>query len=256
MKIQKITLILILFFVAGCSVSSPKPAVVTAADEQSPLILAIEEEYRSEDQLTIQGTLTSKDYWSDESVAVVRLISLNGGEIIGEALYPLQSTEISKGDSHSFTISVSAGDITDYQLSLLWGDDAKILLSKVTPADNIKIEDAPAKESLILKDVDSDITPAQCKLGESSCEGGISITATLDNQSNEDASKIIVGVRLVTESGDELAQEEIHELDGVKIPAKSSRPLEIGIAIPAGISSVDVKAILRLVDFTLKNQQQ
>lgn len=238
----------------GCSATIPKPAVVTAVDEVSPLILTIEEEYRNNDQLTIQGRLTSRGDWSEDSVAIVRLISLNGGEVIGEALYPLQGTSLSEDESHSFTISVSAGNITDYQLSLLWGNDAKLMLSKMTPA--AKPEEPVIEGTLVLSEIETAQTPMQCKLGDANCEGGIDITATLNNQSSLSVRNIIVGVKLVSDSGELYAPEEIHELEGVVIPPMSKRPLEIGIAIPAGISSADVTANLRLVDFKHENQQQ
>ena len=241
-------------FLLGCSATVKPPLAIKGVEEANPLILTIEEEYRNADQLTIQGRLTSRGDWLANQVAVVKLISLHGGDIIGEAVYPVVNINIPKDESHSFTISVSAGDITDYQVSLLWGDDAKGIISQMQS----EVAQASEKDqrTLILKDIETAATPVQCALGKSSCEGGITITATLENETDSTISKIAIGVKLLSSSGEEIAPEEVHELEGVVLPPHASRPLEVGIAIPEGVSSVDITASARLVDFVVKNQQK
>ena len=142
--VKKFPLIIFLSFcLISCStLNSLNPfssasSAKTDAKPGLPFSLEVADEVNDGERLHILGAVSAAADWNLKDV-IVKLTSLAGGNTIGVSYLPLTQakkklqTMIKAGEKYSFTISVPSKEITDYQLELLWGEEAKRYLSSVS----------------------------------------------------------------------------------------------------------------------------
>lgn len=211
----------------GCAVKNP----VEISDD-APVSLSVIEEFRNEDTLSIRASLDSKVTPPPE--VAITLKTLNKDEVVGESLYPIKNQSY----PYEFTISASARDMTDYQLGLFWGDDAKEVFIQT---DKVKIEKTPIP-TLIVEDVVTNPTLLQCRGG--TCKGGIDISGIIKGV----GKNITLSVVLLDSDGVEVTDPA--EVDLGELMVNGEAPFELGIDLPQGASGHDLSARIEVVDFT------
>jgi len=132
---------------SSCAPRYQKPAVAMYDGEESPFILKVLDEVNDGSRLHVLGSVKAKSDWNSEEV-VVRLLGMNGNKEKNHADYRLSRSIaggkfIRAGQEVTFTLDLSSGDITDYQLELLWGAETSGIPAEVETVDDT----APAKAS-------------------------------------------------------------------------------------------------------------
>ncbi|NMC62965.1 MAG: hypothetical protein GYA55_07325 [SAR324 cluster bacterium] len=190
-------------------------------EHENPVQILIDNEKNDGERLYIKGRVKAKTAVQLRQV-VVRLVSLKNGEQIGAAYYPLAEKEKERGgdgmlaanDEVSFSISVPAKEITDYQLELLWGEEALNYLVSVEPAVT------PVNEEY-LRIEEVQLFPPDC--GESTCEGKSYLLAKLKNTSNKVIKALILALELKG------AEENVLPLNDLALQPGAYRPLRLEI---------------------------
>lgn len=199
--------------------------------EDAPVTLDVIEEIRSEQTLSLRALLESKVSTAPDVTVLLR--TLNKDEVVGEALYPIKQ----KVFPYEFTISASAKDMTDYQLGLFWGDEAKQF--NLDQPEQVK---SPTIPDLTIEDVSTHPLSLQCRAG--SCEGGLEISGILRGR----GKNITISVVLVDPEGEEITEPALTELGELEVNGEA--PFELGVDLPSGVSGHDLSAKVTIVDFT------
>lgn len=245
-----ITGLLIVFSCTSCafvmnhlipSGSKDTHAINSISDEGSPLSLQLLSEVNDGGRLYVKGSVKAVTDWQVESV-LLRLASLKGQEVIGEAYYPLESAfgempskVLRKGEDIPFSMSVSAAGMTDYQIELLWGEEADSYKERAKSASN-KAPSVVRLENLLIE-------RGQASCTDQGCERNLVINASLVNEGQKELMAVILGVRAM--SG---ADEENLEVTDLKIQPGLARPLRIEFKVPQGYSE-DLKPSVRLLKY-------
>jgi len=98
----------------------------------SPFTLEVLDEVNDGENITIRGRVISRVDWSNDDLAV-RLSTLNESSDAKTLARPLrelipQPARISRDSATEFVLSLPSQGVSNYQIELLWGDDAKSLL--------------------------------------------------------------------------------------------------------------------------------
>lgn len=105
--------------------------------EKMPFALEVLDEKNDGESLEVYGNVVSNTHWNPDNVWL-RLSSLKKGTLVGVTNSPLSKLrplgaqsgegELTEPEEKlSFAMSVPAKEMTDYQLQLLWGDEAREL---------------------------------------------------------------------------------------------------------------------------------
>lgn len=152
-----IVLFALIFSIAasGCSSKAAAPVVerelvaLPAAPREAsiPYELKVVEELNDGKRLLVVGTISGKVAW-DPSKVVVRLAGLRDGVVKEENFYTLsrrgahaageslqKGVVVASGEPVSFSLSIPAGQISDYQLEVLWGQEALAYQKLPAPAN-------------------------------------------------------------------------------------------------------------------------
>ncbi len=153
-----------------------------------PFSLEINDEVNDGDRLHILGTISAVTDWSLND-AIVKLSSISEGRVVGISYLPLTKISnklqsmIKGGEQNSFTISVPSENITDYQLELLWGQEAKQYLTSIRnqPAGILEIRDIK-------------IQTIRQACSNPDCMVKFKVNATLFNQTSKPVKQVILGI--------------------------------------------------------------
>ena len=96
-------LLMPLLSLQGCSLLFPSPPPVQVVEEEkpvdqagvepeNPLLLSINNEVSDGDKLFIKGSIHARTSW-DLANVLIHLSSLKGGNVVGEAYYPLRTLQ-------------------------------------------------------------------------------------------------------------------------------------------------------------------
>lgn len=199
-------IILTAFSLGSCSTlsglnpfSSSAPAVGKDGKPSLPFSLQISDEVNDGDRLHILGTVSAATDWSLKDV-IVKLTSLSDGQPLGLSYLPLTQaknklqTVIKAEEKYSFTISVPSKDITDYQLELLWGEEAKHYLSSLGTITSGSLE---------IRDIQIETIRQPCEGVD--CNLTFRVHAKLQNSTNRLINKVILGIGYIRmQAGGEL----------------------------------------------------
>lgn len=219
-----------IFALEGCSLIIPQsqpaasPSVPVAAQaEQNPLSLQLDQESTDGERLFIRGRVKA-EIQVDLSKVVLHLTALKDTVKIGESYFPLSAAEqaasmnnvLAAGTEMPFSMSVASQGMTDYQLELLWGDEAVAFLS------SLAAEAKPASTSVTLEDIA--LVPPDCKGGH--CPDKSYLTAAIRNQSERHVDSLLIGLSFSGGDEDQL------EITSLGLAPASTRPLRLEIDVP------------------------
>lgn len=109
-----------------------------AQNESAPLRLDILSESNTDGILAVQGEVTTKTNFSTNDIGV-RVRAIDGkGDTVEGVWFPneMPGSQIAKDTKLPFTLTIPVQDITDYQVEVLWGEEARKLTKKPSPKGN------------------------------------------------------------------------------------------------------------------------
>lgn len=212
-----------------------------ALDPQNPLRLDIDYESTDGTRLTVRGRVRAETAVQLDKI-VLHLTSLKDGEKTGEAYYPLVAAKedvgmqgvLPKGGEVPFSMSVSAEGMSDYQLELLWGEDAVAYLSSLA-AETKRSAPGIAVEEIRM-------SPAECD--DPGCKEKSYVTAILRNGSDQMLKELRLGLSLGGGEENEIAVTDVNLGPG------SVQPLRLELEVPYAIGA-NMSPALRVIDASL-----
>lgn len=153
--------VLILLVFASCTATVQKENLYLAQSEDDPsypVKLRITNELHDGSKLHVSGEIEGRVWW-DVTATYIHLKILENGKVIGESLLPvanlidedsvreLSGAYLRPHEVKQFRLSSNAEKMTDYQLEVLWGDDAASAKSKIPLAERIVIQNVAIKSS-------------------------------------------------------------------------------------------------------------
>ncbi len=121
------------------------PLTLESQQNQEPFDFEIVEEVNDGSRLHLVASLQVRTDWRADEV-VARLVGLDQGQIVSTAYYPFSKKKdaeqgelpeiLRSGEQLRFALSIPSSEISDYQLELFWGADAKEHLSKLAEFEN------------------------------------------------------------------------------------------------------------------------
>lgn len=229
------------------------------ANQELPFAMKIIDEVNDGKELHILGSVSAQAHWNAKSV-VVRLSSLQAGEVLGVSYYSLaqlasknnaltleQASVVEPGQQVNFSLAVPAEGITDYQLELLWGREALIYLKENTDYKPLSVK---------VQNIKIEALRSTCP--DNLCDIRYRFLGKLLNSGGGMISKVILGVGFVEQGqGEKLnlssripANEEKIEIPGLRLyPGESkSFRLLLNRAVPEE-ESTSIRPVLRIISF-------
>lgn len=255
----------------GCSRAAPPlepvgplPALTESSSNEkasvSPFALEIVEDRNDGTYLHVHGRVKSEAAWPSDDV-VVGVNGVSAGEPKHLAFYRLRSL-IQRSDAEDrallaprepvdFFLSVPSHGLSDYQIELLWGKEAKAALGRNTPAAR-----TANAAGLVIQELRTERVVRSCP--QEPCAANYKLSGMLFNSSNQSivSAKLGVGFLWVPEGAslDFTAQipedEETVEISGLNLQSQQSRPfnLELDRAVP-GVSGGKFVPSVRVLSY-------
>lgn len=225
-----------------------RPKTRLSIGEAAPFKLEVLEEVNDGETLHIVGAVAAATRWNVETV-VVKLTGIHNGEVAGVSYLPLVKAARPGPDfSHSippderfmFSLSIPSKDLTDYQIELVWGDEAaRYLAPKQGPG------------TLEVRELEVETRQIPCAVG--ACDLTFVITGKLFNAGATAIDRAVLGVGYVegglTLGPDEAAvNEQQLEIPDLLLQPGDSRPfrLDLDRAVP---QSSNMRPRLRIVEY-------
>jgi hypothetical protein len=189
------------FAFSGCSIvfgkrePPPTPAIESTSGgnpETIPFVLEVVSEENDGTRLAVSGRFVPKVAWASDDV-LVRLSALDDTGKHREAYFSLSNpaeptaAQLQVGKPTEFSLSLPSQGISNYQLELLWGKDAKPLLANAhrTPGED--------QEFLALRNLEAYRVPSDDCATPNQCTVKFTLTGEFFNA----GSATIKGVSLV-----------------------------------------------------------
>lgn len=181
--------------IQGCSFfGSERSTASPSGGLQLPLSLQVVDEVNDGSRLHILGSVSAATDWDLKDV-IVKLTGLNNGQEVGISYLPLANADTRKehlikaGEKFTFSISVPSPELTDYQIELLWGEDAK---------RNLALARAAQPGSVELRDIQVETIRQPCS--GSDCEVTFRITGKIHNGTGKNITNLVLGVGYIRTS--------------------------------------------------------
>lgn len=214
-----------LAFLGACSttkVPSPeflsKESLSIASPEEAPFSLQILDEFNDGDRLHVLGAITPKSEW-DPAQVMVKLSSLKDGETVNSANYFFDPSQgaLEVGKKVSFALVVDTKDASDYQVALLWGNQAGEAKARI----NLNWAN-----SIELRNMQVNRIGVDCLTG--TCPQTFQVLAEIVNVSGRTVPGLVLGVTLDRVNGPtNAASEKFIEVPNLNLSAGRSRPIEL-----------------------------
>jgi hypothetical protein len=160
---------------------------------QLPFSVSIAEELNDGERLYVKVAIDARAHWSTAESVVV-LTGYRNGVRVGERRAPLTALGpvLEQGAHHELPIVLTAPNITDYQVELMWGRDSQELLAQkpVRPAEGV--EGAP----LEVRNMSVHAERVNCS-PDKGCELQYSIAAELRNGSEKKIDGAVLGTGFI-----------------------------------------------------------
>ncbi|RMG41073.1 MAG: hypothetical protein D6719_09305 [Candidatus Dadabacteria bacterium] len=231
----------------ACAAKKPPEAPVAFQDSDSaqPFAVKILDEINDGRNLRVIGSISADRPWNPDNV-VVRLVGLGQGQEKAENVFALSERKksekssagnIGAGEPVSFVLSVPASGLSDYQLEVLWGEDAAPYLKK---------------ESALLevRNLSYGIKPCASK---QNCDDSYVLEGELVNT----GKKLVTAARLGLAfygGGDKLdlsgkvpENEQIIKLAGINLAPGELQPLRLVLEEKPPADAVKLKPRLRVI---------
>ncbi|MCO6431212.1 MAG: hypothetical protein J5J00_10155 [Deltaproteobacteria bacterium] len=263
MKVSFILTVL-LMSLAGCaslgldfsfsSASESPSAIVDQAPLPHPRVpfqLEVVDEVNDGQRLHVLGSISSEADWQMRDV-VVKLTGLKEGSLVGVSYLPLQKIAseaapggmIRAGEKYSFSLSLPANEITDYQLELMWGRDAAQYLKEIGSSQGGTVE---------IRNIE--VTTFQEQCGLTGCTFKHKISGRLVNSTLTPVNRVVLGVGfLKIEPGAALdlskqipENEERVEVPNVSLEPGGSRSIKLDIE--RSVPDPNMKPVMRIISY-------
>jgi hypothetical protein len=267
-----------LVLLSGCSLlfaGKPSEVILESTEdlpgsERMPFTLKVGQEINDGKELHILGSVVANTEWNPAEV-VVRLTSLKDGKPVGVVHHTLKkliearvgvgqmkAELISAGDETNFSLSVPSAGMSDYQLVLLWGEEAEQFLEskpkqkidKETQASNGKSAGNGLK--LRIHSIEVETLKSECPYPP--CEVRFRLKAVLQNQGKSVITSAKLGVGFIATEllGSNMSPDEEEQVDvpNLKLLPGQSRPFRILLNQEMSEEiAEDVRPVLRIVSF-------
>jgi len=241
----------------GCaSTVSGRPAApieVAQTAANVPFGLKVIDEVNDGQRLHILASIESRAEWDPRRV-MVRLTGLRGETVLGVSDYHVGSAVgsalpemLPAGDSFDISMSIPVQGVTDYQLELLWGEDAGPAHT-VVAASPLRLENVAVARG------------SASRRGGASCSGAscpivFEVTGTLTNRGTGTISRAALGVGFLPHGGGAgsiigvPADEEVVDLGALTLVPGTSRPIKLTVEQPTLANGDALKPVIRVVSF-------
>lgn len=184
----------------GCASVAPKGSLTESgavlestangASSQSPFVLEVLDEVNDGEQLNIRGRIVAKIPWSRADV-LVRLSTLDdagNSKIVLRTLSELAP----RGDMlgvdvpTEFVVAAPSHGISNYQIELLWGEEARPFISQAKSADS------PGEQVLALRKLEVHRVPSESCATPDECSVKFTITGEFFNQGGATVRNVMI----------------------------------------------------------------
>ncbi len=267
-------------FCAGCISleSGPVPLASVNDAHDSPYAISIIEEVNDGSRLNVLASVRAKVPW-DTAGSIVRLSSLRDGEVLSTSLLSLPaavveaerasvSTILQADAAVQFSLSVAAVGMTDYQLEILWGEEAKPYAKTLNPpsdqqpstlktSEQLRRVVYPKARTLGLQNIEVESTTQACEKGEK-CGISFKLAADLVNGTSETVHYAVLGVGFVWIEKDQPLNlvdappdnEEKVEIEDITLEPGEHRPVSLTFERPAPVNTGgEFKPVVRIISF-------
>lgn len=217
-------LFLCLLAVSGCSALHFSPdnadlkqsgqlsVLAGQSQEKDPFNLEILEEINDGSRLHVVATLQVRTDWQAADL-IARLVGLNQGQLVVVAYYPFDKKKgidpqeaaselLREGSELRFTMSIPSGEISDYQLELCWGAEAREHLDKLAKLEERLPRLTIRKIELLNERGDCETPP---------CPTQLTVSGELFNSGETAVCDIELAVGLVWLATDEVYNEKSYD---------------------------------------------
>lgn len=271
MKI-KLALSITALLLSGCSMfgSDTKPAVPVASMQQdnyvpgynekrAPFTLEVIDELNDGERLLVMLRLTPQVRWNADNV-VVKLNALKDGKVVASKDHCIYSpcserlenkkrpVWLEASVSREFTIPLTAAEITDYQVELFWGDEARAYRDSAFLMQTLA--------SPTLRSISSEREVGQC--AEDSCEFSYTVTANLQNPENIPLESVVLGAGFILDGEERTTlsipeNEEQLEVPDLHLRPGQSKTFEFVLEQDIPLEAQNrIKPVIRIVSYRYK----
>ena len=247
---------------AGCS-SKKLPAApgaelnqASAADlatdlsgQESPFVFEVVDEVNDGSSIHLRVRLETKGVWNPAGVAL-KFSGLNAGQVVQEEVHPLSALLAKEGISGTqqlpeealFSLVMPAAGLTDYQIELLWGEEASGLVDSAPPP--------AAGGGLLIRNL---TWQERRDCNQTPCRLSYYLQGEFFNGGVAAVNGVILGVQLRPGgggSGGAARGEDQVRVDGLNLPPGEGRRLEIEIdgGQSGGQQRLGLEPAIRIVD--------
>lgn len=156
-----------------------------ARPDVTPFVLDILNESNDGQRLVIRGRLNAKEEWSTEEI-VLRLTALdevgNQRTLFNKLSELTPDLRVVRPDgSAEFTLALASPGLSNYQLEVLWGAEAKALSSASAPQGQSSGTGLPAAQELVLRGLEVHRLPDPSCASPDECRVKFTITGEFFN---------------------------------------------------------------------------
>ncbi|MCB0334415.1 MAG: hypothetical protein KDD55_13000 [Bdellovibrionales bacterium] len=247
MALRLLSLSFFLFFssiLSGCSllpwgdVSPKKPVVVatsyegvSASDQKPPFILEVLDDANDGGRFLVLVSLRAKTNWPAQEIGL-RLLGLHEGKIVERNEYSVaelldevegdpEVAMLEEGEDYELVLSTDAKEVTDYQVELFWGQEAKTLFAKNAERGELRLEN---------------VRIAQLRTGcpGAECVAQFQIEAELLNETQALIDETVLLIRFFdTITGVQMTHEERVSLGKLGLEPERARAIRLLIDSPS-----------------------
>ncbi len=149
------------FLLSGCALwpwGEPTPQIVVvasqdgeaSAEQKTPFLIEVLDDANDGGRFLVLVSLLAQTDWQAQEVGL-RLLGLQGGNIVQRTEYSVAelldeidgdpaSAVLEGGEAYELVLTTDAKGLTDYQVELFWGPEAKALFAKNSQAGEISLE--------------------------------------------------------------------------------------------------------------------
>jgi hypothetical protein len=239
-----------------------------SGDQKMPFVLQVNREVNDGKELHILGSVHATTEWNPDRV-VLQLTSLNEGNTVGVVRHTLRKllqdrsgtlaepvATVASGEEVLFSLAVSSKGISDYQIVLLWGEDAEPYLDSAATTSKVgsKLTSQMNSKDLRLRVHSIEIETLKALCSYPPCDVRFRLKALFQNEGKDVINSAKLGVGFIPSelSGTDTVpeSEEIVEVPGLSLQPGVSRPFRILLnkEMPEEVAE-SVKPVLRIVSF-------
>ncbi len=256
---RSLLILLVGLFFAGCHARPVEEAPLAPSSQpEPPFEIRIVQEFNDGHDLSVVADVVPRVAWANGPV-VVRLAVLSAGDlqstkVVSLANDPTTSAALMQKETVQVRLQAPVGTGSDYQLELLWGDEAQQYAAEAV-AERQRTEGPPDnKASVQLRGVT--VVRAGRSCGGPGCGVSFTLSGELFNSGNSNLSEITLGVSFQPRGAGRLdlgsnlpENEDQVEVSGLQLAPGAARPFEFEVAPPPFEKyASSFEPVLRVVD--------